>query len=46
MAKFWLFIIIIILLGVIGAGVYLMTSDIPAPTERVEKPISDDMFPK
>jgi hypothetical protein len=46
MAKLWLFLILLIILGVIGTGIYLMTADIPAPSERVEKTLSDDMFPQ
>ncbi len=46
MAKLWLFLIMLILLCVVGAGIYLMTADIPAPSERVEKTLPDDMFPK
>ena len=46
MAKLWLSLIILILLSIVGAGIYLMTADIPAPTERVEKTLPDDMFPK
>lgn len=46
MAKLWLFLIILILISVAGAGIYLMTADIPAPNERVEKTLNDDMFPK
>tara|TARA_B100001939_G_scaffold308688_2_gene289476 strand:- start:29643 stop:29783 length:141 start_codon:yes stop_codon:yes gene_type:complete len=46
MAKFWLFLIVI-LLFLIGGGIgYLMTADIPAPKENVEKTLPDDMFPK
>ena len=46
MAKIWLFLILLILLGIVGAGIYLITADIPAPSERVEKTLSDDMFPR
>jgi hypothetical protein len=46
MAKIWLFLILLILLGIVGAGIYLITADIPAPSERVEKTLSDDMFPQ
>ncbi|MDG1708251.1 MAG: hypothetical protein P8H03_05780 [Emcibacteraceae bacterium] len=46
MAKLWLFLILLIILGVIGTGIYLMTADIPAPSERVEKTLPNDMFPE
>lgn len=46
MAKLWLFLILLIVLGVVGGGIYLMTADIPAPSERVEKTLPDDMFPQ
>lgn len=46
MAKVWLFLIMLILLCVAGAGIYLMTADIPAPSQRVEKTLANDMFPK
>jgi len=45
MAKLWLTLIILILLTIVGAGIYLMTADIPAPTEHVEKTLPDDAFP-
>ena len=46
MAKIWLFLIILIVIGLVGADIYLMTADIPAPSERVEKTLPDDMFPQ
>jgi hypothetical protein len=46
MAKIWLFLIILIVLGLVGAGIYLMTADIAAPSKRVEKTLPDDMFPQ
>ncbi|MBT5074550.1 MAG: hypothetical protein HOH18_03565 [Kordiimonadaceae bacterium] len=45
MAKLWLSLIILILISIVGAGIYLMTADIPAPSERVEKTLPDDAFP-
>jgi small neutral amino acid transporter SnatA (MarC family) len=46
MGKFWLVIFAILFIG-IGAGViFLMTWDIPAPQERTEKVLPDDMFPR
>ncbi len=46
MAKFWLILFLLMVLCILGGGIYLMNADIPAPTERVEKPLADDMFPK
>ncbi len=31
---------------VVGGGVFLATWDIPAPSERVEKVLPDDRFPR
>lgn len=45
MAKLWLILIIAIVVTIIGAGIYLMSADIPAPTQRVEKTLPDDAFP-
>ncbi len=45
MAKLWLILIIAIIVTIIGAGIYLMTADIPAPTQRIEKTLPDDAFP-
>jgi len=45
MAKLWLSLIILIVVTIVGAGIYLMTADIPAPSERVEKTLPDDAFP-
>ncbi|MCR9219170.1 MAG: hypothetical protein NXI21_02985 [Alphaproteobacteria bacterium] len=36
----------LILLLVVGGGVYLATFDIPAPTQTVEKTLDDDRFPR
>lgn len=45
MAKIWLILIIAIVVTIIGAGIYLMTADIPAPTQTIEKTLPDDAFP-
>lgn len=46
MGKFALFLFILLVVGG-GAGViYLMNWDIPAPVERTEKVLPDDMFPQ
>lgn len=46
MGKFWLMIILLILVGIGGGAVYLMTVDIEPPLEHVEKTLPDDRFPK
>jgi len=46
MVKFWLYLILLIMLAVAGGMIYLMTTDIPAPTQQIEKTLPDDMFPK
>lgn len=46
MGKFALFLFLLLVVGG-GAGVvYLMNWDIPAPVERTEKVLPDDMFPR
>jgi len=41
------FIAIALLVAVIvGGGAFLATWDIPAPSERVTKPLPDDRFPR
>lgn len=46
MGKFWLVIIILILLGAGFGAVYLMTVDIEPPKENIEKTLPDDRFPQ
>ena len=46
MGKFWLVLILLILLAIGGGVVYLMTVDIAPPVEQVEKTLPDDSFPK
>nr|WP_320178401.1 hypothetical protein [Roseovarius pacificus] len=46
MKKFSAFITVLALLMVVGAGVFLVTWDIPAPMSSVEKVIPDDRFPR
>ncbi|WP_165777057.1 hypothetical protein [Paremcibacter congregatus] len=46
MGKFWLSIIMLIIVGIGGGAVYLMTVDIEAPTQQVEKTLPDDRFPQ
>lgn len=46
MGKFWLMMIILILVGIGVGAVYLMTVDIDPPIEKVEKTLADDRFPQ
>lgn len=46
MGKFWLIIIMLILIGIGVGAVYLMTADIEPPKEHVEKTLPDDRFPQ
>lgn len=46
MGKFWLMMIILILVGIGAGAVYLMTVDIAPPKQKVEKTLSDDRFPQ
>jgi cell division septal protein FtsQ len=46
MKAFTKFLMILVLLVLGGAGVFLATWDIPAPTAPVSKTISDDRFPR
>ncbi|VAX08722.1 hypothetical protein MNBD_ALPHA03-259 [hydrothermal vent metagenome] len=46
MGKFWFVIIILILLAILGGGLYLMTVEIDPPRNQVEKILSDDRFPQ
>lgn len=38
-------LILLILLALGGGAVYLMTWDVPPPTQRIEKVLPDDRFP-
>lgn len=46
MGKLTGILVALVLLAVIGGGVFLATFDLPAPKARVEKVISDDRFPR
>ncbi len=46
MKKLWLVVTAVILLGLVAAGIFLITWDIPAPSERVERTLPDDDFPR
>lgn len=39
-----LVVLIVVVVG--GGGYFLATWDIPAPTQRVEKPIADERLPR
>jgi hypothetical protein len=46
MSKVPYIVLIIMLLAVIGGAVFLATWDIPPPSERVEKVLPDERFPR
>ena len=46
MSKAPYFLLVIVLLAVVGGAVFLATWDIPPPSERVEKVIPDERFPR
>jgi len=46
MRTFLRFIGLLLLVVIIGGGVFLATWDIPPPTETVEIPIPDDRLPR
>lgn len=46
MARFWLFLVVLLLIGLVAGGVFLMVWDIPAPSQPVEKVLPGDMFPE
>ncbi len=46
MGKFWLTVIILILLAIGAGAVYLMTVDMDPPTSQIEKTLPDDRFPQ
>jgi len=45
MGRVILFLSGLIVIGIVAGGVYLMTTDIPAPTRTVERVIDDERFP-
>lgn len=45
MSKLTQFILATVVLAVVGGGIFLMTWDIPAPSEKVTKTLSNDRFP-
>jgi hypothetical protein len=40
----WLSLVLAVL--VVGTGLFLISWDIPAPVERIEKPLADERFPR
>tara|TARA_Y100001934_G_scaffold252201_2_gene316072 strand:+ start:9096 stop:9236 length:141 start_codon:yes stop_codon:yes gene_type:complete len=46
MSKAPYIVLIIMLLAVVGGAAFLATWDIPPPSERVEKVLPDDRFPR
>jgi hypothetical protein len=40
------FILIVLLLLIVGGGIFLATWDIPSPQTRIEKVIPDERFPR
>lgn len=46
MAKFWLTLIMGIIVAMGAGAVYLLNIDLDPPREHTEKTLPDDMFPK
>ncbi len=46
MKKFVLIVVAVVLVAVIGGGVFLATWTIPAPADKIERPVADDRMPK
>jgi flagellar basal body-associated protein FliL len=46
MGRILVIAILVVVVGVIGGGLFLAFWDIPAPTEKVEKTLPDARFPK
>jgi|TARA_B100000614_G_scaffold134227_1_gene119432 hypothetical protein len=44
MGWFYRTLLLIVLIGIVGGGVFLMTWDIPPPSSTVEKIIPNDKF--
>lgn len=44
MGWFYRTLLLILLIGIVGGGVFLMTWDIPPPSATVEKIIPNDIF--
>jgi hypothetical protein len=39
-------VFVLVLLSLVGGGVFLATWDIPAPVQKVERVLPDDRFPR
>ena len=46
MRKLTLILLLLIIVGIAAGGAFLATWEIPPPTSRVEKVVSDDRFPR
>ncbi|MGB0670950.1 MAG: hypothetical protein ACPGNT_05600 [Rhodospirillales bacterium] len=46
MRSLTLMLLVLIVVGVLGGGIFLATWEIPAPTSLVEKTLPDDRFPR
>lgn len=46
MGKFLTYLTLLIIIGLVGGGLFLSFWDIPAPTAKVEKVLPNDRFPK
>lgn len=45
MSKITQILLVVIAVAVVGGTVFLMTWDIPAPSEKVSKTLNNDRFP-
>ena len=46
MMRLTLVIVVVLLVTLVGGGIFLATWEIPAPSATVEKTIPDDRFPR
>ena len=46
MKKVYLVFLLMLSIGLVAGAVFIATWDIPAPTQRVEKVVPNDRFPK
>jgi len=45
MSRLTQIILALVAIAVVGGGIFLMTWDIPAPSEKVTKTLNNDRFP-